>query len=190
MTVNIVNARAEEASIIAKMIMEAMNHECCKWFAGSHHSLQDFHRLMKRLVEQEDSQYSYRNTLVAKTKDNTIVGICVSYEGSKLHELRRAFIEGAKQSFGIDHSDMPDETQSGELYIDSLCTDKNCRGRGIASKLLLATIEKGRMLHLPTGLLVDKGNPKAEKLYSRLGFQYVDDNEWGGHPMRHLLYPI
>ena len=36
------------------------------------------------------------------------------------------------------------------------------------------------------GLLVDKGNPLAEKLYARVGFGYVDDNEWGGHPMRHL----
>jgi len=42
----------------------------------------------------------------------------------------------------------------------------------------------------PVGLLVDQGNPKAEKLYQRLGFRYVGDAEWGGHAMRHLQYPV
>ena len=38
------------------------------------------------------------------------------------------------------------------------------------------------------GLLVDKGNPKAEKLYIRVGFEYSNDATWGGHPMKHLVY--
>ena len=75
--------------MIARLIMEAMNHECCQWFAGPNHTLEDFHLLMTRLVECEDSQYSYLNTLVAITETNKIVGICVSYDGAKLRELRR-----------------------------------------------------------------------------------------------------
>jgi len=38
------------------------------------------------------------------------------------------------------------------------------------------------------GLLVDKGNPKAEQLYTSLGFIYHNDTFWGGHPMKHLQY--
>ena len=55
------------ASHIASLIMEAMNAECCQNFAGPKHTLVDFHRMMTRLVEMEDSQYSYRNVLAAYT---------------------------------------------------------------------------------------------------------------------------
>ena len=65
------------------------------------------------------------------------------------------------------------------------------RGKGIASQLIEATIDKARTLGLPAvGLLVDKGNPKAEKLYSRIGFVHVDDSAWGGHAMKHMQYKL
>jgi acetyltransferase, GNAT family len=190
MKVRVVSARLEQSAIIAEMIMEAMNHECCQWFAGPQHTLDDFFNLMKKLVERTDSQYSYLNTLVAITPDNKVVGVCVSYDGSLLCTLRKAFIEGAKAAFGRDFSDMPDETKAGELYIDSLCVSKEHRGNGIAKLLLRATIEKGKSMNLPSGLLVDTNNPKAEALYNVVGFVYKDDNQWGGHAMRHMVYAL
>lgn len=61
MKIKIENATPDMASHIASLIMEAMNAECCQNFAGPKHTLVDFHRMMTRLVEMEDSQYSYRN---------------------------------------------------------------------------------------------------------------------------------
>ncbi len=58
-------ARRDEASAIARLIMVAMNHECCQNFAGPDHSLADFHRMMTGLVEMDKSQYRYRFTIVA-----------------------------------------------------------------------------------------------------------------------------
>ncbi|WP_025002597.1 GNAT family N-acetyltransferase [Prevotella dentasini] len=182
--------RKEDAAVIASLVMEAMNHECCQWFAGPRHTLDDFHRLMKGLVEREDTQYSYLNTLAARTEDGSVAGICISYDGALLRPLRRAFIDGALEAFGRDFSDMKDETQPGELYVDSLCVASEFRGQGIATRLLQATIEKGRGMNLPTGLLVDMGNPRAERLYRRIGFRHVNDSEWGGHAMRHLVHPF
>ncbi|WP_424785425.1 GNAT family N-acetyltransferase [Prevotella pallens] len=190
MKVRVVSARLEQSAIIAEMIMEAMNHECCQWFAGPQHTIDDFFNLMKKLVERTDSQYSYLNTLVAITPEEEVIGVCVSYDGSLLRMLRKAFIEGAKAAFGRDFSDMPDETAAGELYIDSLCVSKEHRGKGIAKLLLCATIEKGKRMNLPTGLLVDTNNPKAEALYNAVGFVYKDDNQWGGHAMRHMVYTL
>ena len=63
------------------------------------------------------------------------------------------------------------------------------RGRGIASALLGATIDRARRGGFPAaGLLVDTANPRAEQLYTRLGFVYQNDATWGGHAMRHLQY--
>ena len=51
--IQIENARKEDAPIIAPMIMEAMNLECCQWFAGPNHTLEEFEQLMTRLVAME-----------------------------------------------------------------------------------------------------------------------------------------
>ena len=181
-------ARADEAEVIATLIMEAMNHECCQWFAGPDHTLSDFHRLMTELVKRTDSQYSYLNTSVAVISSQ-VVGVCVTYDGAKLHELRHAFIEGALRMFGMDHSSMGDETQAGELYIDCLCVAQPFRCKGIATALIQDSIGKARALGLPAvGLLVDNGNQQAERFYNRLGFKYTDNNMWGSHNMRHLMF--
>ena len=185
--ISIRGARPDEAARIADLIIMAMTEECCLHFCGPGHDIRDFRRVMTSLVSRPDTQYSYNNTLVATIEDN-IVGICVSYDGALLHLLRQPFIDAAQQEWGMDHSSIPDETQAGELYIDSLAVDPDYRGRGIASLLLRATIDKSRTLGLPsTGLLVDLGNPKAEALYNKVGFQYAGTNSWGGHGMKHLV---
>ena len=135
-----------------------MNPGCCQNLAGAHHTLAEFHQVMESLVRMEDSQYSYRNTLLATNSEGITAGIIVSYDGAQLKALRKRFIEEAKETFGIDYTGMDPETQEGELYI--------------------------------VGLLVDKGNPKAERLYADMGFEYVNDAVWGGHSMKHLRYPL
>ncbi len=83
---------------------------------------------------------------------------------------------------------MDDETQAGELYLDSLAVLPDYRRQGIARRLLKATKEKADRMGLPcVGLLVDKGNPAGEALYVSVGFRYVSNNSWGGHPMKHMV---
>ena len=60
---------------------------------------------MTSLVEREDSQYSYRNTFVAMA-DNKVVGIAVSYDGGRLHELRQPFIWAAREHIGVNQEDI------------------------------------------------------------------------------------
>ena len=129
----------------------------------------------------------YLNTLVALADGGTVVGACVSYDGGLQQQLRRAFIEAAQETFGMDHSGMDDETQAGEWYIDSLCVEESHRKRGVATALVQATCQRAWHEGLPAvGLLVDQGTPKAEALYHSWGFRYIEDAVWGGHPMRHL----
>lgn len=184
--IEIREATKNQAAEIASLIMMAMTDDCCLYFCGDGYGLEDFRQMMTTLVEREDSQYSYKNTLVALDASK-VVGISVSYNGGRLHELRRAFIEAAKKHIGKDHSGMDDETQAGELYLDSLAVLPEYRCRGIAKLLIRATKERASSMGLPcVGLLVDKGNTTGEALYSSVGFRYMNDNQWGGHPMKHL----
>lgn len=197
--IQIVAARPEQATEIASLIMEAMDHDCCRNFAGPEHTLDDFHSMMTELVKMEDSQYSYRNTLVAilphspskkgeDGKEDEIAGCIVGYDGKDLLTLRRRFIDAAKEFLGQDFSGMDEETCAGEYYIDSLCVKKEFRKRGIATHLINAVIEKHGSQ--PVGLLVDHTHPWAERLYKAIGFRFVNETAWGGHAMRHLQYPV
>ena len=185
--VEIVKSTKEQAPEIACLIMMAMTDDCCLHFCGEGYGVVDFQKMMNLLVEREDSQYSFKNTLVAVNRDEE-VGISVSYDGGRLHELRRAFIEAAKVHVGKDNSGMDDETQAGELYLDSLAVLPEYRRQGIASRLIAATKERANRMGLPcVGLLVDKGNPSGEALYTSVGFRYANDSHWGGHEMKHLI---
>ena len=184
-TYRIENAHKTQASEIAWLIMEAMDYDCCRNFAGPQHSLDDFHAMLTELVEMERSQYSYRNTLCAMVGDQ-LAGVLVSYDGKDLLMLREAFIAKAKEHFGQDFSGMDEETQAGEYYLDSLCVKKEYRKHGIATALLREAIKRHH--DQPVGLLVDVTHPWAERLYTSIGFRCVNETKWGGHEMRHLQF--
>ena len=185
--IEIREAIREQAAEISHLIMMAMTADCCLYFCGKGYGLADFCKMMTSLVERADSQYSHKNTLVAMDGEK-VVGIAVSYDGGHLHQLRQAFIQAAREHLGKDHSGMDDETQAGELYLDSLAVLPEYRRQGIAQRLLIATKEKADTMGLPcVGLLVDEGNPSGEALYASVGFRYANSSHWGGHPMKHLV---
>lgn len=184
--IQIIKAEKKQASDIARMIMMAMTDDCCQNFCADGYGLDEFLRMMTLLVEREDSQYSYKNTIVAVDGEQ-VVGIAVSYDGSKLLEFRRPFLKLALEYIGKDHSGMDEETQAGELYLDSLAVLPEYRRKGVAHRLVLATKEKANRMGLPVGLLVDKGNPSGAAFYDAMGFRYVNDSRWGGHDMKHLI---
>ena len=181
-------ATKQHAPAIAHLVMMAMTDDCCQTLAGEGNTLDDFARVMNRLTAAERSQYSYRNTIVAIDDDGRVAGCIVSYDGARLRELREAFIAAAKEELHVDRSGMADEASAGEWYLDSLAVLPEYRGHGIAHLLLQAAISRAADHHLPATLLVDKGNPRAERLYRSVGFDYMCDDTWGGHAMRRLRF--
>lgn len=179
-------AKKEHAHDIALLIMQAMTDECCMNMVGPGKTLADFELVMTDLASSECSQYSYRNTLVALTDDNRVAGAIVAYRGEDLHALRKAFLDAAKERLGRNLDNITDETEAGEYYIDSVAVYPDFRRMGVASSLLRAAIERAHSNGLPAGLLVDKQNPNAERLYTALGFRYIDDKMWSGHEMKHM----
>ena len=194
----ILHANPSHAADIARLIISAMTDDCCQFLVGPGHTLEDFHNTMLRLVLMDDSQYSWRNAFVAVDEEATegnveyapVAGAIVGYNGADLHRLRRRFQEEALRQLQMDYSQMDDETEAGEFYLDSLAIYPEYRRRGIARQLLQRASEHAASLNLPAALLVDKGNPNAERLYRSVGFEYCNDAMWGGHEMRHLRCPI
>lgn len=180
-----------DAPLIARMIMEAMSAECCRHFYGEEHTDEEFHAMMTSLAERTDTQYSYQHTLCALGDADEVTGICVCYDGAELRSLRKAFISEVKARFGRDFSGMADETEAGELYIDSLCVAKVHRHQGIATTLLHAASRWAAAKGIgKVGLLVDYANPSAERLYRSVGFEHADDKDWGGHKLKHLVLSV
>lgn len=181
MEIKIREATKRDSRLIAEVIAMAIGFDLAEDYAGS----KDVIKVMSEAAEREDSQYSYRNALIA-VADGVPVGAIVGYDGAKLKELR----DGSLAVIRKYHPDVEikeDETEPGEFYLDSLGVLPDYRGYGIATKLIDAAIQKAsKDGHKRFGLLVDFENPKAERLYRSLGFEYVNDRPFFGHLMKHM----
>ena len=76
-------ATPEDAPIIAAALTMALGKETMKLYCG-----ENYQDVLEELVRMENTQYSYRNALVADV-NGTPAGAIVGYDGARLHELRR-----------------------------------------------------------------------------------------------------
>lgn len=183
---NIRQAMRGESSLIADVILMALGDEIVDGFAGEQFSRDDVHRLFAGLAEMDNSQYSYRNTLAAVDDDGRVMGMLVCYDGALLHAARERFFEAVEAAFGRNMRGMPDETVPDEYYLDSIGVFEAFRGRGVASALLRAGVEKARGCGKPAGLLVERDNERAYRLYRSLGFKKVGETPFADTLMDHL----
>ena len=104
--------------------------------------------------------------------------------------LREPVIRFLKTNFNREF--IPeDETQPGELYIDSLGVKPDHQGMGVGTKLLQYIIDQYvHTDHRTIGLLVEKENIKAKHLYIKLGFEIVGQKILAGKNMDHLQFKI
>lgn len=181
-------ATAADAERIAQAIMEAVGDEITIDFAGTRDRLPLVKQVFTELASREDSQYSYLNSLVAEI-DGIAAGIIMAYDGARLHDLRERFVETANRILGykIKSVEMADETTPDEVYIDTLCVFEPYRRRGIAQRLIKASTEANRKIGKPMGLLVDKANTRARRLYEKCGFRCVGETPFAGVLMDHLM---
>jgi ribosomal protein S18 acetylase RimI-like enzyme len=134
-----------------------------------------------------DNQYSYENVLLWE-ENGAICGMIAAYDGAKLDELRNPILNSIRGT-QLGFTGTPeDETQSGEFYIDCLSVFPQYQGKGIAKSLIKALFETSyaELGHRTVGLLVSKGNDKAKKLYTGLGFEVVGEQALLGGRHYHL----
>ncbi len=185
----IVPAQKSDAPYIADAVIGAIGHEIAGKFAGSPSRLPLVKEMFTRLASREDSQYSYRNAMVALVPDGQVAGVVVCYDGERLHSLRRAFVQEAHEVLGLDinEEDMVDETSPDEIYLDSLCVFPPYRGLGLGRELIQAAFDAHSASGKPMGLLVDYDNPDARRLYVSLGFEPRGHRPFALVEMEHMV---
>lgn len=175
--VNIIvrQARLEDAAIIAEAVCMAVGYD----------TTHPLYPVFLELAGREVAQYSYLNALIAEV-NGEIAGAIVSYDGTRLEELRKPIFSLLKQHLG-SVPNIEDETEAGEYYLDSLGVRSAFRGMGVGSALLNAACDKAFSEgYERVGLIVDYDNPDAERLYTSLGFERVGTKLFLGHNMWHL----
>lgn len=177
-------AEAHDAAKIAPIMLLAME-DIVYYFIGER-NLQKAVDVLTYFIAQEGNQYSYTNILVAE-EDQEILGQLCLYDGGQLEQLRQPILNHLKEVYQVEVPSAEYETQAGEIYIDTIAVSANAQGKGIGKQLLQFAIDKfvhnqGKTL----GLLVDKDNPAAKKLYLNIGFKIVNELQIFKKEMEHL----
>ena len=182
MDVIIRQALKEEASQIAELFMLAWPVDEILESNGLTH--EQLHESITMVSASEETIYSFENTLVAEV-DGKVVGAMCAYDGADYQRLKQPLVDTLGQDCGFAKMK---ETEAGEFYLDSVGVLPEFRGRGIASRMIEAQCERAASLgHKVAGLIVDIDKPHVEALYSRLGFTYLDDKDFFGHTMKHMV---
>ncbi|MDR3346303.1 MAG: GNAT family N-acetyltransferase [Campylobacteraceae bacterium] len=180
-------ATPKDAEAVASYLLLAMEDIVYK-FIGEKQS-EKAKEFMLYFAKKENNQYSYQNCWVALHEGEVVCAVNV-YDGARLEGLREDVKAYIKEKFGKEFNP-ENESEAGEWYIDTLGVDERFQGRGIGSEVLRFLIDKyvhkeGQTL----GLLVDDDNPKAKKLYLKLGFKSVGKKTLVGKNMEHLQIKI
>ena len=140
---------------------------------------------LEQMAAQKNNQYSYENCWIAEDNQIPVATINI-YDGAMLETLKKP-IKTQLQSMFSQNFNFEDETASGEMYIDCIGVHPNWQGKGIGSKLILFLIEEYVQKNNQTlGLLVDKKNPSAKRLYLKLGFKKIGEKTLAGNRLDHL----
>lgn len=174
-------ARSEDAVVIARAVAMAIGDEgALRNYCGD-----DYLVVLTEIARRENTQYSWKCALVTEV-EGVVAGAIVGYDGALLGELREGTYVVIQERIGRTPT-IPDETEAGEFYLDSVGVLPEFRGLGIGRALVGALAEKAFAEgHKQVGLIVDFGNPQAEKLYASLGFERVGTKLFFGHKMWHL----
>ena len=136
-----------------------------------------------------DYRYGYPQTYVADI-DGHIKGILVGYPHEKEAHIDDAF-KPLQASFGMGPEEdffTDQESYPGEWYLDTFAVAEDAQGQGIGTQLITSVMPllaaAGEKV---ISLNVDQANPRAQKLYERLGFKKNGELMIGSHRYNHMV---
>ena len=174
-------ARKEDAVRIAQAVAMAIGDEqSLQQYCG-----EDYLSVLTAVAASSNTQYSWRRALILEY-EGLPAGAVVAYDGADLEKLRKTTLDIIQKRTG-KRPNIADETQAGEYYLDSIAILPPFRGKGLGKALLHAFCEKiFEQGYSRIGLIVDKENPQADRLYRSQGFEPVGERDFFGHAMWHL----
>ena len=175
------SARSEDAKTIARAVAMAIGDEV----ALQNYCGDNYTAVLTEIASREGTQYSWQYALVAEV-EGVQAGAVVGYNGVRLAELREGTFEVLRETVGRVPN-IADETEAGEIYLDSVGVLPEFRGLGVGRALVAAFCERAFAKgYERVGLMVDYANPNAEQLYTSLGFERIGTKVLFGHRMWHL----
>ena len=175
-------ATINDAPLIAKAVAMAIGDETILHnYAG-----ENYLEVFTTIAQTPNTQYSYTNALIAETTNAQAIGVVIGYDGAKLHTLKQHTLK-----IVFDHTHhtptIADEADTDEFYIDTIAVLPQFRNNGIGQNLLKTICNEAlSQQHQRIGLIVDLTNPKAEKLYTSIGFKHIGYKTFFTHKMKHL----
>lgn len=128
------------------------------------------------LAMMDDTLYSWRNALIAQW-DGIDAGVLISYDGATYRDAARLTFGIVRDRGGEDFTNMEQEAEPGEWYIDTLSVLPEFRRKGIATELLRCGIQLG--VECPATeratLYVDPDHQWVVNLYKSVGFQLAGE---------------
>ncbi|MBT3360793.1 MAG: GNAT family N-acetyltransferase [Rhodospirillales bacterium] len=134
---------------------------------------------------REDIAFSFRNTVVAEI-DGKVVGILIAFPIESEDEPSQSELAETEPE-----SDTPDVMRPfheleipGSYYICGVALSPEHRGRGLGTGFMEIARNTARNEGLKTlSLIAFEQNPRAVKLYEKLGFDIVDSRPLVPHPL-------
>lgn len=144
------------------------------------------------VATSEKSRYHYSRALVAKNDDNVVVGVLFGYPNTEEKTLDKTLQTILADKYSYHRWLFSDsEVFENEWYLDSIVFTDAVRGQGIGKQLIKAAEVRAKQENRETiGLNVDDVNPRAQKLYTALGFEPVGKITIGKHAYTHMQKKI
>ena len=180
-------AKRSDDELAARLIYLSMEKLADYLFGHVQLSIEE---IFAGLFARDDNRFSWRNTDVAEW-NGVPAGVLVSFPGSELPRLELAIGLGllrlcgvwdvlrlALRAISIAGSI---ETRKDEYHIANLAVLPDYQNRGIGSALLGFAEEKARSTGIhKCSLIVNLGNPAAQRLYERIGYRIVYSKKYTG----------
>lgn len=177
-------AKTEDSAAIAVLMVQAMGSLTDKFVVKDALGRA---KVFEHFIELKNNLYSYENTLVA-VDEQQVVGSITGYDGGEYLKLRQPFIDFLFQEYGI-RGGSEAETAEGEFYLDTVSVLPEKQGMGIGSQLIQLLIRHAiRLGHKKMGLIVERKNTQAKKLYQKLGFHTADIKQFMGIEYEHMIF--
>lgn len=157
-------ARYEDSEFVARGFMTAM------WIPDE--QITAMMPMLRTVAEMEGSLYHWTKAMIAEC-DGERAGVLISYDGATYSEAAKKTFTYVRDNGGEDFTQMTEEAEPGEWYIDTLAVMPEYRRQGIATQLLAAGIEKGLSTNgiKKVTLYVDPDHPWVVDLYRKVGFE-------------------